>query len=293
MTDKTELIFGYGSLMSYRGLFREKNMEILNAFRVQIKGRRGFAKPSLSKIICMDIDDFVLKGEIIKKDPQQGSVEGLLIKIKQVNFPKYCKREGYINGKKLTTYSSDYKCIGEALWDLFQKSIDVDPIQSIKEYRKNLKKAINYTSKHYIPHPLDLGDLGYAVTFIAPGKYGTGNAYQLSRKEQEGIFDLMGVNNVIKRNDVNRKKFFQYTLDCMYGGVHGINVRDIIALISKDSEFLNDIQKEFPKKSIINERNQFANNIFQNLEIYKQKFGNLDQNLRRSGLKSILGLEKF
>lgn len=44
----------------------------------------------------MDIDDFVLKGNTIKIDPQPNSVEGLLIKIKQVYFPKYCRREGYI-----------------------------------------------------------------------------------------------------------------------------------------------------------------------------------------------------
>ena len=74
----------------------------------------------------------------------------------------------------------------------------------------------------------------------------------------------------------------------MYGGVHGINVRDIIDLISKNLEFLNEVQKVLTEQSIIKERNQFANRIFDNLEIYEQKFGNLNQNLIRSGLKLIL-----
>lgn len=74
----------------------------------------------------------------------------------------------------------------------------------------------------------------------------------------------------------------------MYGGVHGINVRDIIYLISKNLEFLNEAQKDLTEQSIIKERNQFADRIFGNLEIYEQKFGNLNQNLTRSGLKLIL-----
>ncbi len=288
LTDKTELIFGYGSLMSYRGLFREKNTEILDVFRVRIKGRRGFAKPSSSNIICMDIDDFMLKGNTIKIDPQPGSVEGLLIKIKQVNFPKYCRREGYFNGNKLITFSSDYECIGEALWALFQKSIDIDPIQSIKEYRKNLKKAINYTSEHYIPHPLDLGDLGFAITFIAPGKYGTGNASLTSRKEERNISHLLDITDVLKRKFLDKEAFLNYTLDCLYGGVHGINIRDIINLIPKDSEFYKNVQKNLTKETINEEKICFANVIIGNIEFYEEKFGKIDQNLKRSGLNSIL-----
>ena len=290
MNDKTELIFGYGSLMSSRGLFREnlKKVKILDAFRAQIKGRRGFAKPSKNKI-CMDINHFCqLKGSLIKNEPEQGYIEGLLIKINQRDFPKFCKREGYNKGNELINYFSDYNSIGEALWGLFQDGIDNDSNQSIREYRKNLREKIKYTSSHYIPHPLDLKNLGFAITFIAPGKYGTGNTSRLSRKEEEAIFDLMDANDVLRRNDVNKNEFLEYTLECMYGGVHGINVRDIIDLISEDSEFLNDLQKDLTEESIKKEKAQFASAIFKNLEIYEQKFGNLDQNLRRSGLKLIL-----
>ena len=274
--------------MSYRGLFREKNIEILDAFRVQIKGRRGFAKPSSSNIICMDIDDFVLKGKIINTNPQLGSVEGLMIKIKQVNFPKFCIREGYFNGNKLETYFSNYECIGEALWDLFQKGINIDPIQSIKEYRKNLKKAINYTSEHYIPHPIDLKDLGYAIIFIAPGKYGTGNAYLASRKEEKNISHLLDVTSVLKRKFLDKKIFLNYVLECLYGGVHGINIRDIINLIPKNSKFYNDVQINLTKGAINEEKICFANDIIGNIELYEEKFGKINQNLKRSGLNLIL-----
>lgn len=297
MKEKTELIFGYGSLMSFRGLYRNglgilKDINILNVFRAQIKAHRGFAKPSYKKIYCMDIDNFELKGSVIRNELEQGYIEGLIIKINQRDFPVFCNREGYTKGNKLKNYASNYISLGKALWNLFQECIvDNDSNQSITEYRKNLREQIEYTSIDYIPHPLELENLGYAITFIAPGKYGTGNAYQPSRKKQNGISGLMNANDVLKRNDVIKNEFLEYTLDCLYGGVHGINIRDIINLIPEESEFLNALQKDLTKESINKEKEQFANTIFGNLERYEQKFGKLNQNLKRSGLKSFLDIE--
>ena len=294
MDDKTELIFGYGSLMSFRGLYRNglenlKKINILDAFRVQIKGQRGFAKPSKNKIYCMDIKNFKLKGSIIENTPKLGYIEGLVIQINQDEFPKCCRREGYYRGNYLITYFSDYNSIGEALWNLFQDNIaSNDSNQSITEYRKNLREKLNYTSIDYIPHPLELKNLGYAITFIAPGKYGTGNIYQSSRKEQESISGLMNANDVLQRNGVNKNEFLEYILQCIYGGVHGINIRDIINLIPKDSEFYKDIQKNLTKEAINEEKTCFAKIIIGNIKLYEEKFGKINQNLKRSGLNLIL-----
>ena len=74
----------------------------------------------------------------------------------------------------------------------------------------------------------------------------------------------------------------------MHGGVHGINVHDIIDPISENSELLNKLQKDLTEDSINKEKNQFANAIFGSLEKYEFKFGYLDQNLSRSGLKLII-----
>jgi len=71
--------------MSSHGLFREGSNEIkiLDTIRAQIKGKRGFGKPSRKKIICMDINNFELKGSIIKNLPEYDQIEGLVIKIKK------------------------------------------------------------------------------------------------------------------------------------------------------------------------------------------------------------------
>ena len=239
--------------MSILVLYRNgKKINILDAFKVQIKGQRGFAKPSKNKIYCMDIENITLKGSVIENTPRLGYIEGLAIQINQDEFPNCCRREGYYKGNDLINYFSDYNSIGEGLWNLYQESIGDNSNQSIREYRKNLRKKINYTSSDYIPHPLNLKNLGFAITSIAPGKYGTGNKNQKSRKIEEGIFDLMDLSVVLKRNDVSKIEFLKYTLECLHGGVHGINVHDIIDTISENSELLNKLQKDRTDDSINN-----------------------------------------
>lgn len=275
--------------MSYLGLsrsIRERN-SILNVNIVQIEGKRGFAKPAANKI-CMDIDDFLLKGSIAKKKARQGYIEGLMIEIAQKDFPEFCSREGYYGGNKLLAYSSKFNSIGEALWKLFQKSKRTNYYKSIRNYRKSLREKIGYTSKHYIPHPLPIENLGFSITFIAPGKYGTGNENLMSRKNEEKVSYLMDVNEVLLRGDVNQDEFLSYTLECLLGGVHGIKVDDIIDLIRVNSEFLYRVKKKITRNLIVKEKVQFANCIFGNSNKYIQKFGDLKQNLSRSGLKFML-----
>lgn len=295
MKSKSEFIFGYGSLMSYRGLFRNglgvlKNIKVIDAHRSQIRGTRGFAKPA-SNNICMDIDFFKLEGSFIEKLPKEGYIEGIILEINQKDFQEFCRREGYSKGNTIITYSSSYNSIGEALWNILQDSMGTDYFQSIIEYRKKLRKEINYTSIHYIPHPLKIQDLGYAITFIAPGKYKTGNVNQKSIKEQKKIYRLLNLNEILGRKDVNRYHFLNYTIECIYGGVHGINIRDIIDFISDDLDFLNDVKKHLTKELLIEEKQKFGENIFHDLEIYEQRIGSLNSNLKRSGLTSILDLE--
>lgn len=278
--------------MSFRGLFRNgsgilNKIEILDVFRARIKGKRGFAKPT-SKKLGMDIDYFDHKGSTIMTNLDQSYVEGLVIKIKQKDFPEFCNREGYIKGNELISFSSKSKNIGYALWNLFLSSKQENSIQSIKKYRKNLFKKICYTSRHYIPHPLKLKNLGNALTFVAPGRYGTGDEHLTSRKSQKGISKLLNAHDALKRNDVNREKFLEYTLECIYGGVHGVNVNDIIELISTDQEFLDDLRIYLTKEKLNEEREKFINQVIGNSEKYKQNFGEFNQNLERSGLDLIL-----
>jgi len=124
---KTEFIFGYGSLMSYYGLFRNgsgvlNNIKILDALRCQIRGKRGFAKPSSNKV-SMDIDFFKLEGSLTEEFPMEGYIEDLLLEINQKDFQEFCRREVYSKGNMLVKYSSSYNSIGEALWEILQDSI--------------------------------------------------------------------------------------------------------------------------------------------------------------------------
>ncbi len=299
MSKRTELIFGYGSLMSFRGLFNDKSkIEIFDAFKAQLKSNRGFAKPCRKKqIYCMDIDNFDLEGSIIKISPEQGNIEGLVFKINQKDFPEFCKREGYgkLNGEHLCCFSKNENSISEALWNLFQNNIifddnkKVDFVESIRTYRNILSDKVEGTSSNYIPHPILIKNCGYAIIFIAAGKYGTGNSEIGSEKDKKGIYKLLNACEVLGRSDVNRQEFLNYLLECLYGGVHGISVCDIIKPILKESKLKNEIKLNISRESLIEERNKFCEKIFNNnFTLYNLTFGDLIQNLTRSGLKWIL-----
>jgi len=69
------------------------------------------------------------------------------------------------------------------------------------------------------------------------------NPNQKSIKELKNIYKLLNLREILEKEDVNRDHFLKYTLECIYGGVHGIIIRDIIEFISDDSAFLNDVKR--------------------------------------------------
>lgn len=104
MTTETELIFAYGSLMSWTGIsgkLREKkvtppdNMKCRGVVTLK-KGQRGFSKPAdngkkLAMNVCGDYGLSAHKGEKINNE----GFEGLLLEIRRNDFWWVRKREGY------------------------------------------------------------------------------------------------------------------------------------------------------------------------------------------------------
>jgi len=203
---ESEVIFAYGSLMSaygIKGLLRNRpssSLNIRNAFLIWMKsGRRGFAKPSESfgPRLSMDLDEFYpLEGKIIErvtKPPNRGFI-GLRLEIPAREFPKVCNREmnNREYGEKLLKIAKEQnKTVGEFLLDILRDCSANSFEDAIRKYRQKLSTVLG-SSEHYIPHPVELEDGRVAVTFIAPGKYGTGSNIK-SKKEEEGIFELKSV----------------------------------------------------------------------------------------------------
>ncbi len=301
---ESEIIFAYGSLMSacgIKGLLRSNtpnklDLDITNAFLIWMKrGKRGFAKPSKDLRLSMDLDYFYpLRAKIIKRvdEPPNKGFIGLGLEILAKDFPNVCKREGYNSSyglKLLEKAKEQNKTVGEFLLDIL-KDCDTGSFEdTIRRYRQKLS-GIAGTSKHYLPHPVELEDGRVAVTFIAPGKYGTGGRVR-SRKEEEGILELrdaIGAFEWCSKRDSD-KKFAKYLVECLLGGVHGIYLGDILEPISKESlPIFNQIQNRL-SSYVLKERAEFIDLVFKDDKAYSEKFGrSLTDNLKTSGI-----LDKF
>ncbi len=95
----------------------------------------------------------------------------------------------------------------------------------------------------------------------------------------------MDLIDVLKRNDVNKSEFLKSTLECMHGGVHGINVCDIIDSISENSEFLNELQKDLTEESI---NNLLKTKIVRLNRILMEIVKSLKQNVNSHHVKLVL-----
>ncbi len=204
MHGDVEIVFGYGSLMSLHGFFRNFDKHLRRSVLLDIKlihipnGLRGFAKPvsSTGKCLRMDIDNYVLEGRLVEPCyiPDEGFV-GVGLLVKRDYFPEICAREGFsreLSLKLIDKAQKEQLSVGEYLHKLAKK-VSQDGILSttnVRKYRKILYEELGGTSIHYIPHPLILDNGDVAIIFIAPGRYGTG-AGHLSMKAEERIEKLM------------------------------------------------------------------------------------------------------
>ena len=298
-----EIIFAYGSLMSaygIKGLLRKRtqsSLNIRNAFLIWMKsGKRGFAKPSRGPRLSMDLDYFYpLKAKIIDrvdKPPNKGFI-GLGLEIPAGDFPKVCRREGYKPSyglKLLKVAKKQNKTVGEFLLNILRDCDTGSFEDTIRKYRQKLNEIVG-VSEHYLPHPIELEDGRVAVTFIAPGKYGTGDRIR-SRKEEEGILELRDVIGAFEwcSRRGSDEEFAKYLVECLLGGVHGIYLGDILEPVSRKSLARFDHIQNMLSNYVSKERAEFIDLVFKGDErAYLEKFGkSLTDNLKASGI-----LDKF
>ena len=305
-----EIVFGYGSLMSLHGVFGlfrgYSGIELLPIRILDLRiihmpiGRRGLAKP-IGGGITMDIDDFELRGRYVspRYEPDDGFV-GVGIVVHRGDFVDFCGREGYWLGGKLLEKSTSKGCsVGEYLHSIARR-ISPDGIldtSNVRRYRKLLCDEIGGSSKHYLPHPLVVdGDV--AIVFIAPGRYGTGTKYERGKKEELDL-RVMSVKEYYDRYLTRPisllgwrpSKFHleRYLAECLLGGVHGVNVRDLVEplLGTGDDLLVENIRRKIGGgiyKEIMMAIELISN---QDYEEYYRRFGDPKINIRATGLSLI------
>ena len=246
MKEITEMILliGFGSLMSRYGINRRlstKNNEIFNPFIVQFEGSRGF---NTIKGHYMDIGkEFNPVGVQVSINENlyesRKFFECLAYYIKDENMEKIAQREGYptILMDKIKTKLKDYNDINksqkgkinisELLWTFYpEQDKYADYREKIMKYREKLGKKIRLNIKNahcYVPHPVKVicKQINKKVFGLISIHTNIG-----AKMNQGNNIRLMTINKAIHTKNPPRNTYF---LECILGGVHGINVRDLLS----------------------------------------------------------------
>ena len=262
------LIIGFGSLMSYHGIHSRdstKDIEIFNPFIVRFNGSRGF---NILEGHYMDIgSEFNPVGVQVdideNIDKSGNTIECLAFYINDNALLKIAKREGYpadlmVKIKDLLNkypkkfeFQEAEREIAEILWTFYpQQDRSTNYHKKIYRYRKKLGKYIDYNiieAHRYVPHPIKVISKKLYIPYFGLISIHTDIG---AKRNYNSDIRLMTIQKAILSNNPPRKSYFK---ECILGGVHGINVRDLLSGMDINNGVMRnyftnlkeDIQKEW------------------------------------------------
>jgi hypothetical protein len=281
-------VIGHGSLMSGRGLAFSGTLQVKDAFIVALKNcTRGFAKLSrYGDRFATDIEapQFPLEGRRMSAAmPTNGDVETLALTVELADFLRLVKREGYrpeVMQQLAVLAGKGNRPLADFLWHL-HANVGHDPVK----YRRQLFTLTGYTSPHYIPHPVRLTDGSCALIFLAPGVEGTGSDEVASVRQQTGIRAVMNISEAWQRKPNDDQ--LAYFLSCLLGGMHGVNVRDLLGAID-EVPALARLLRDRLTQELYGELERFLAVTNLPESVYRRAFGGDEERLLRSGLHTFL-----
>jgi hypothetical protein len=273
--------FGINERMSTR------NLEIFNPFIARFKGSRGFntiggrymdiGKNFSPEGVQISIDDIV--------DKSRNTFESLAFYVEDGTLQKIAQREGFpfklmseirnsLNdyNKKRNTQEGQ-KDIAEYLWIFYLKQdISTNYQERIHQYRKELDEHNKFeilNTESYVPHPVkvECKQKNMIVFGLISIRTDIG-----AKKNYTNDIGLMTFRKAIHSANPPRELYFK---DCILGGVHGINVRDILS-------GMGDINGEMD--CYIENLKEIIKEEWDNTQSWKFHGNNLHANLVRSGL---------
>lgn len=281
-------IIGHGSLMSGRGLSFSGELHVRKAFIVALAHcQRGFAK--LSRYgdrfaTDLQISALPLTGYKITFDsPPTGHVEGLALTVPLADACRLSKREGYspeIFRQLAVLASAQGLNIAAFLW-----RIQEEAAHDIIGYRRRLFTLTGYTSPHYIPHPVSLGETEYALIFLAPGFEGTGSEDVVSVRQQTSMATIISLVEAWRRKPNDDQ--VAYFLSCLLGGVHGVSIHDLLSTMCEESLLVEKVRHQVNAVLSL-EQERFLTVTGLTMAEYRRTFGEFAVALKRSGLKDFL-----
>jgi hypothetical protein len=152
-------------------------------------------------------------------------------------------------------------------------------------YRRRLWELTGFTSSHYIPHPVQLAGGSRALIFVAPGFEGTGADEVISVRQETGIREMMNTCEAWRRKP--NEDQLAYFLSCLLGGVHGIDVSDLLLSVKEEPSLAARL-REGLNKGLAEELERFLLTTGLSHEDYRRTFSDPDAALGRSGLAEFL-----
>jgi len=283
-------LIAYGSLMSGLGLSPLGRLRVARAARVALHNvRRGFAKHSQRgnrfAMVLDPIDDGVgIEAQILAADePAATAPEGLLLEVSPAILMSIAKREAYDPNALMTLQraaAGEGMSLAEYLWArLTDSGLDT------AAYRARLFEQLDYTSAHYIPHPVSLGGTQRGLTFLAPGREGSGSARVVPVRVRTGNGPLLTAAGAWSERPNETQ--LDYLTTCFLGAQHGICLRDLIDEVDPSSE-LERLLRASLARHRPGELQRFLAATGVAAETYRSLFGDPETLPARSGLSHLL-----
>ena len=284
------MVIGYGSLMSGLGLSSLGRLQVRAAGRLALlNARRGFGKFSqhgdrFAMVLEVEHPERPIEGRVLPADaPAATALEGIGLFVQPNDLARLGDREGYSGGavhRLRDEASRKRQGLAAFLWSMLAEAG-----HDTATFRQRLFKLVGYTSPHYLPHPVPLGDNSFAVTFLAPGREGSGSDRVVPMRVRTGNESLMTASEAWRRKS-NRTQM-DYFVTCLLGGVHGISIADILASLPEDPALCDRV-----RSGIVAEQRQelprFLDMTGLDHAAYWRTFGPPNQAVRRSGLEQFL-----
>jgi hypothetical protein len=227
-------LIAYGSLMSGLGLASLAPLPVADAARVRLTGcRRGLGKLSqygdrFAMVLAPSAERAPIRcTPVTDATPASGDAgcDALALTMRVPELARVAQREGYRAAALLAlAHAADRegRGLGAYLWAILE-----DAAFDVTAYRRRLATVIDYTSPHYVPHPVATAAGGEpAIAFLPPGAEGSGRDDIVPIRVQSAETRLLGVRKTwsLKPNASQ----LDYVAACVLAEVHNLSLADVL-----------------------------------------------------------------
>jgi hypothetical protein len=229
----------YGSLLSGYGMLAERRggaskLIARDAFPLRLaNARRGLAKPSShGDYLAMDLEPIVAGQPLIARgcDCAADAIGVLGLEFEREWAPLIARREAY-SPEKFCELVAIADRAGQPLGE-FLLTIAERTRFDLLAYRMALCGLVGYTSAGYVFHPIPFADGRVGVAAIASGFDGSGDPAVRSKRNECGMDRLLSLAEAlaVKQPNLQLRRAGQvaYFVECLLGGVHGLEVADLV-----------------------------------------------------------------